>query len=117
MLIGNWLINLFLALTAFIIVFTASFQQNLLATTFIRSSIAFIISFLIGYLFRYLLAIASKDPTVEEKNIDNEEELRGKEEVEVEDPNLLNYEEMQLSEEDIYKTSQYVKDLLNNEEV
>lgn len=115
MLIGNWLINLFLALTAFIIVFTASFHQNLLTTTLLRASFAFIVSFLIGYLFRYLLAVANKDNTIRENNIDNDDELRGKEEVE--DLNLNGNEEMELSDEEIYRTSQYVKDLLDNEEV
>lgn len=115
MFIGNWLINLFLALAAFIIVFTTSFHQNLITTTLIRASLAFIISFLIGYVFRYLLAIANKDNTIHENNIDNEDELRGKEEVE--DLNLNGNEEMELSDEEIYRTSQYVKDLLDNEEV
>lgn len=114
MLVGNLLINLFFGLAAFIIVFTASYGQNLLFTSFIRSGIAFFLSFLIAFVFRYLLALASKDK-VEENIIDNDGEDRGIDEIE--DPNLLESNEMELNEEDIYKASQYVKDLLDDEEV
>lgn len=115
---GNWIVNLVLACFAFIIVFSASFYNNLLSTTLIRASIAFVVCYLLGYLFRWLafLAFAS------EENLESESESKSEN---VDTPNepeepiqelALDDEEIQLSEEDVLKTSQFVKDLLDNEE-
>lgn len=112
MFIGNWLVNLFFALVAFIIVFAASFSQNLLLTTFIRASLASVASFFIAYLFRYLLAIAFQQEN--DKKVDNEAKVRGKEKREQIE---AQQEEIALTDEDIYITSQYVKDLLDGKEV
>lgn len=114
MLVGNWTINLFFGLTAFIIVFISSFGQNLIITTSIRAGIAFILSFVIGYIFRYLFTVASKERS---DLIGMETEVLESENSDIPDPNLLENKEMDLSEEDIYKASQYVKDLLDDEEV
>lgn len=115
MFAGNWLINLCLAFVGFIIVFSASFSQNLLSTSFYRAIIAFVFSFLIGYLFRYLFAIAMKNPTEEGEEVNNPADGEKKEEIK--DPNLLSKQELELNDDEIYKASQFVKNLLDNEEV
>lgn len=113
MLIGNWVINLFMGLFAFTITFFMSFGKNLLTTTFYRGTISFILFFLIGYLFRWLLGIATKEVVLEETvNVnDNQDELTRQDELNIEGENN------EFSEDELFKASQYVKELLNEEEV
>jgi hypothetical protein len=118
MFIGNWLINLFLGLLAFIIVFIGSFGQNLLFTSFLHAGLAFTASYLLGYLFRFLWSVASQDKN-SENTFDDACEEENREKEEITDPNERkeNNEDKNLSDEEIYNASQYVKELINDEEV
>lgn len=114
---GNWLVNMISACFAFIFVFSASFYTNLISTTLIRAAIAFIVFYLIAYLFRWLAYLASTNEEKSNSDLDSNEEIISKEEQEEQINELaLENQEIKLSEEDVVKTSQFVKDLLEDEE-
>lgn len=111
---GNWVVNIISACFAFIIVFSASFYNNLISTTIIRASIAFVIFYLLAYLFRWLAFLAfTTEENPSQEGLQLEETLT--EEEPLEELGIDN-NEIHLAEEDVMKTSQYVKDLLDNEE-
>jgi uncharacterized membrane protein YfcA len=104
MFIGSWKINVIFGFTAFLLVFIGSFSMNGLPTSLLRASFAFLFFYLVSYFVRWLWALASKD-----------NDLKTKEKLEIEESEQGEARiDEQYSAEDIEKTSQFVKDLINN---
>ncbi|WP_209122364.1 hypothetical protein [Alkalihalobacillus sp. BA299] len=110
MLYGTWLVNLYLGIVAFFIVFLGSLGNNLIKTTCYRAAVAFVVTFLITYFFRWLwsIAFASSTNKVQEDEVLFKQELN-----KIEDPT----EDREYSDEDIQKASEYVRELLDDKEV
>ncbi|QOY34496.1 hypothetical protein AWH56_017445 [Anaerobacillus isosaccharinicus] len=104
MFIGSWIINVAISFIAFLFVFIGSLSANTFPTTLFRSCLAFLFFFIFTYFIRWLLMLASKENNLKtEEKADIEESEQG--EAIVKD---------EYTKEDIEKTSQYVKDLINN---
>ncbi|MFN7250815.1 MAG: hypothetical protein ACK4M9_08510 [Anaerobacillus sp.] len=104
MFIGSWKINVIISFTGFSLVFIGSFSMNGLPTSLLRACLAFLFFYIVSYFVRWLWALASKDNALKTKEkLDIEESEQGEAR-----------KEEQYSEADIEKTSQYVKDLINN---
>ncbi|MEB1810111.1 MAG: hypothetical protein LPK26_22895 [Bacillaceae bacterium] len=110
MLFGSWLINLYLSIAVFIIVFLGSLGNNLIITTSFRATVAFLITYLSTYFFRWLWAFSLAPP--QSKETEKDLFLPGndiKEEYPIDNRDY--------SEEEIKKAGNYVRELLDDKEV
>lgn len=110
MLFGSWLINLYLSIAVFIIVFLGSLGNNLIITTSFRATVVFLITFISAYFFRWLWAIALAPFQSEE----TDDDLFSLEDNTQEDYPIENRD---YSEEEVKKASNYVRELLDDKEV
>ncbi|WP_035179067.1 hypothetical protein [Alkalihalobacterium bogoriense] len=107
---GSIVLNVYIALIAFIIVFTSSITQNLMQTSVIRATIAGVGFFLITFLFRFIwgyVTLTNKQTALEETSatIDFGSVEEKEQEISM-NPSI-----------DEEATAQYIKDLLEDEEV
>ncbi|WP_096199383.1 hypothetical protein [Bacillus sp. FJAT-45350] len=120
MFAGNWLINLSLAVIAFILTFIGSFFTNLVTTSLIRGAIAFIVFFLLAYLFRFLWGLALKN-NLTENTIENMDETEGtdikqkKNNDSYDEFEKRTVDKMNLTDDEIVRASEYVKDLMDDD--
>lgn len=124
MVVGSWLINATLGLIGFVAVFFASYGNNLVTTSLIRGLVSFVSFFILGYLFRWMLTLASKE-TLKDGNrevaydkISNEKLEKFEDDEGTSSPfTVLDNDKGELlSEEDILKTTEYVRELMNDKE-
>lgn len=130
-MIGSLTFNFMLALIGFFLVFTVSLTSNVVITSLIRGSFAFVLFFLIAFLIRMLMGMITEDKkgqtgkraadNNEEKNKSDNEENNNEnfqtDHKDLENDELSNdYNEENSSEDVIKRTSEYVRELMNEDD-